>query len=275
LLSLDEGHISPLVSRDVLRQAIAFCWRTFVLKLFPKESSSLSLAFRHFFSEKLKTNNYMSAYLQEFLTPKQQIFCDEYLIDMNATRAALRAGYAKSVALNGQVMQMPKIKMYLESKMTDRAERCNYTADMVLRELGKIAFGNMRDYFDGEGNMKPMHLVDDDAKAALCSLSVTDAGSGSKKQSQGEVTKFRMYNKLAALDKIARHINFYKPDMKKEVVYRYLDKEQMEEEPWFENFKDELEERQESRCENQDFLETGEEDKIERQESRCENQDFL
>jgi phage terminase small subunit len=51
------------------------------------------------------------------LTPKQQRFCDEYLIDLNATKAALRAGYSGATALSGQLMLLPKIKHYLSDKI--------------------------------------------------------------------------------------------------------------------------------------------------------------
>ncbi|MEO6523269.1 MAG: terminase small subunit [Mucilaginibacter sp.] len=212
----------------------------------------------------------MSTYLQEFLTPKQQVFCDEYLTDMNATRAALVAGYARSVALNGQVMLMPKIQMYLKSRMEDRSAKAKFSADRVLEELGKIAFGNMADYFDSNGDMKAMHEIADDAKAALWSVSVGDAGSGST--ATGGMVKFRMYNKLAALDKIAKHIGMYKPEvMKREVVYQYMSEYEMNRNEWFEGFEDEemktLKETQESGCNNQ---EGGLE---QTQESGCKNQD--
>ena len=180
----------------------------------------------------------MNSTIQEFLTPKQQVFCDEYLQDMNATRAALVAGYARSVALNGQVMLMPKIQMYLKSRMEERSAKARFSADRVLEELGKIAFANMADYFDGNGDMKSMHEINDDAKAALWSVSVGDAGSGST--ATGGMVKFRMYNKLAALDKIAKHIGLYKPEvMKREVVYQYMSEYEMNRNEWFEGFEDE------------------------------------
>ena len=168
----------------------------------------------------------MDTIYREFLTPKQQLFCDEYLTDMNATRAALRAGYSSSTALSGQLMLMPKIKLYLQQCMNANAAKAQFTHDMVLRELGKIAFGNMGSYFTDDGAIKPLHEVSDDAKAALWSVSVSDAGSGA---GTGErVTKFRMYNKLAALDKIAKHIGFYNVEAAApQVIYSHVTQEQL------------------------------------------------
>ena len=174
----------------------------------------------------------MNPELTEFLTPKQLLFCTEYLTDMNATRAALRAGYSSSTALNGQLMNIPKIKCYLQQQTQQRMERVQFTHDQVLRELGKIAFGNMADYFAADGSIKPMNEVGNDAKAALWSVSVSDAGSGGSvigdNTDSKRLLKFRMYNKLSALDKIAKHIGFYKPEMKPaETAFAFLNPEQL------------------------------------------------
>jgi hypothetical protein len=164
----------------------------------------------------------MDPNLGVLLTPKQQAFCDEYLVDRNATAAALRAGYARSIALNGYLMTIPKIKQYLKNHSEAAAEKAQVSHDMILRELCKIAFGNMRDYFLPEGGLKPAHELTDDQAAALWSTSITDSGSGGGTQT---ITKIRMYNKLTALDKIAKHLNFYQPgEQRPEKEYVYLDK---------------------------------------------------
>ena len=65
------------------------------------------------------------------LTPKQQLFVIEYLVDLNATRAALRAGYsAKTAGKSGpENMTKPVIKAAIEAAMAERAKRVNVTAD--------------------------------------------------------------------------------------------------------------------------------------------------
>src|ERR1700712_4002975 len=162
----------------------------------------------------------MKTNLIDFLTPKQLAFCNEYLIDMNATRAALRAGYSASTALNGQLMNMPKIKLYLQEKTADAVQRADVSHARVLNELCKIAFGNMGNYFAADGSIKPTNELSDDDKAALWSVSVGDAGSGTTAVS---TTKFRMYNKLSALDKIAKHIGFYIPNLpENQTIYSYV-----------------------------------------------------
>jgi phage terminase small subunit len=166
----------------------------------------------------------------DFLTFKQRTFCNEYLVDMNATRAALRAGYSAATALNGALMRIPKIQLYLQRHATAATDRAQITQDMVLKELAKIAFGNMGNYFTDDGRMKPMDALNADEKAALLNVIISKDGS----------TQVKMNNKMQALDKIARHLNFYKPTEKPaETFYVYLDERDMTADDWFEDEQEE------------------------------------
>ena len=102
-----------------------------------------------------------------FLTPKQQKFCDEYLIDLNATRAALRAGYSSSTALSGALMRIPKIAAYLQQHRETASREAGINHQMVLAELGKIAFSNMANYYHKDGSLKGVHELTPDEAAAL------------------------------------------------------------------------------------------------------------
>src|ERR1700709_306389 len=108
------------------------------------------------------------------LTPKQQRFCDEYLRDLNATQAALRAGYSGSTALNGNLMAIPKIRYYLQQRTKHVVQKAQVDHAMLIKELCKIAFGNMRNYFRSDGSMKGMHELTDDEAAALWSITIGD-----------------------------------------------------------------------------------------------------
>jgi phage terminase small subunit len=136
------------------------------------------------------------------LTPKQALFCAEYFVDFNATKAALRAGYSPATALSGKLMTIPKIKMHLQQRGAKLHEDMEMNNQAVLDELKKIAFATMGDYLDADGKIKPMNLVSDDAKAALLNYSVTEG-------KYGPSVKIRLGNKLTALEKIARLLNFY------------------------------------------------------------------
>lgn len=82
------------------------------------------------------------------LTAKQQRFCDEYLIDLNATQAAIRAGYSEKTATEqgARLLTNVKVQKYIQKRKADRVERTEITQDMVLMELASIAFSNAADY---------------------------------------------------------------------------------------------------------------------------------
>ena len=84
------------------------------------------------------------------LTPKQERFVSEYLIDLNATQAAIRAGYSAKTAFSIGVenLSKPLIQDALQKAMKRRQERTEITADMVLKELKKIALDDAADYQD-------------------------------------------------------------------------------------------------------------------------------
>ena len=82
------------------------------------------------------------------LTPKQARFVQEYLIDLNAAQAAIRAGYSAKTArvIGHENLTKPDIAAAIEKAQAERAERAEVTADWVIDELRKIACANMADY---------------------------------------------------------------------------------------------------------------------------------
>jgi len=82
------------------------------------------------------------------LNEKQQRFVDEYLIDLNATQAAIRTGYsAKTADVQGsRLLGNVKVQVELKKAMQKREERTEITQDMVLKELFKVAFANGSDF---------------------------------------------------------------------------------------------------------------------------------
>ena len=136
------------------------------------------------------------------LTPKQARFCAEYFVDLNATQAALRAGYSRATAENGKLMASPNIRRALQQRSAELNAEHELARHRIFTELEKMAFASMGDYFDDSGKPKPLNLVGADAKAALGSYHLTETDKGSS-------VRIRLNNKLAALEKMARHIGFY------------------------------------------------------------------
>ena len=82
------------------------------------------------------------------LQDRQKKFADEYLIDLNVTQAAIRAGYTENYAHTNasKLLQNPLVAEYIQKRQQDRIERTEITQDMVLKELAIIAFANATDY---------------------------------------------------------------------------------------------------------------------------------
>ena len=92
------------------------------------------------------------------LNDKQRRFAEEYLIDLNATQAAIRAEYSEKTAYSqGQrLLKNDEVQALVQELMAARAKRTEITADNVLAELAKHAFLDPKSFFDDSGNLKNM-----------------------------------------------------------------------------------------------------------------------
>lgn len=82
------------------------------------------------------------------LTPKQKRFVDEYLIDLNATQAAIRAGYSKKTAkdIGGENLSKPAIATEIQKQLAKHQSKLEITQERILQELASIAFANGADF---------------------------------------------------------------------------------------------------------------------------------
>lgn len=150
------------------------------------------------------------------LTPKQQAFIREYLVDLNATAAAKRAGYSEKTAYRtgADNLKKPQIAAALEKALAERAKRLEVTADRVVEELAKVGFANLLDYFhltsDGEPYVDLSEITPDQA-AALAELQVEDYVEGRGDDArQVRRVKIKVADKLRALDQLAQHLGIAK-----------------------------------------------------------------
>ena len=139
------------------------------------------------------------------LTPRQQKFAVEYLVDFNATQAAIRAGYKPGGARNAwKLVRQPEIAKLLGKSLEERRKRAIVTADRVLREYARIAFADIRRFAKwGPETVKvrPVSAFTDDDAAAVAELS---AG-------KGRSTRIKLHDKQRALDAIVRHLGLFDP----------------------------------------------------------------
>jgi len=142
------------------------------------------------------------------LSNKQKLFCDEYLIDLNVTQAAIRSGYSNSYANKKAflLMEKPEIKKYMDKRMKDREKRTEITQDMVLEELRKIALAKPTDFFEVEdmGQYKRVNIIatkniPEDKVAAIASI----------KQGANGI-EVKLHDRLRALELIGKHLGMFK-----------------------------------------------------------------
>ena len=106
------------------------------------------------------------------LTPKQLRFVDEYLVDLNASGAARRAGYSVKTAdkIGYENLRKPEIASAVEAKRKELAGDLGITRERVLREMAKIAFSDLRDLYNEDGSLKHPHEWPEGAAGAVASM---------------------------------------------------------------------------------------------------------
>ena len=159
------------------------------------------------------TENVKSAE-DEGYTDKQRAFVDEYLVDLNATQAAIRAGYSRHTA-NEQASRLlanVKIQKLIAERKAARVERTEITQDRVLQELYRLCFVDVRKFFNADGTAKPITELDDDAAAALAGFEVNEIfGDDSV---IGNTKKFKLTEKKGALELLMRHMGMLNDKLK-------------------------------------------------------------
>lgn len=150
------------------------------------------------------------------MTRKQKRFAEEYLIDLNATQAAIRAGYSPETAgsIGNENLKKPEIKSAIDRAQAERSRRTGINQDRVLRELAKVAFLNPVDVIDmdeatvlGEANREDT--------ACIASVKVKTIPTDDGVITEREV---RTYDKLRALELLGRHLGMFADKVKLEGV---------------------------------------------------------
>lgn len=141
------------------------------------------------------------------LTEKQQRFVDEYLIDLNATQAAIRAGYSVKTANEQgcQLLAKLSIQQAISEAMAERSKRTGINQDRIVLELAKIAFVNANDLINPEdASIRPGATQDD--LACIQSVKVKQSFSDKGDSTEREI---RLNDKLKALELLGKHLGMW------------------------------------------------------------------
>ena len=143
------------------------------------------------------------------MTKKQKRFCEEYLIDLNATQAAIRAGYSPETAysIGQENLKEPELHTRISRAMAERSKRTGINADRVLTELAKIAFVNAADVIDASDATLREDAAPEDL-AAIQSVKVKTFGE------DGLEREIKMADKLKALELLGKHLGMFEDRLK-------------------------------------------------------------
>jgi len=141
------------------------------------------------------------------LTAKQQKFADEYLIDLNATQAAIRAGYStKSAEQQGStLLRNPKVSAHIDERMAVLSRRTGVNQERIMRELSRIAFLNAIDVVDvDDATIKPGASREDTAVIASVKVKTIPGEFG-----DGEEREIKFADKLKALELLGKRFGMF------------------------------------------------------------------
>lgn len=150
------------------------------------------------------------------LTPKRERFVREYLVDLNATQAAIRAGYSPKTAeqQGPRLLGNVEVGRAVEEALKRRAERLEVSADNVLRELLRVATCDVGQAFDAEGRMLPLKDMPEDVRRAISSVEVDEIGlpggdSEGGKTLLGYTKRVRFWDKPKSLELLGKHLKLF------------------------------------------------------------------
>jgi phage terminase small subunit len=148
------------------------------------------------------------------LTPKEQIFVREYLVDGNGTRAAVRAGYSPKTAhvAGSKLLKKAKVAQELAKLREKLCAKLDISAEKVLQGIAQLAFYDPRKFFKPDGALKAVTDLDDQTVMALCGIDVERLykhfGKGQAEE-VGTISKIKLADRGLNLERLGRHLKLF------------------------------------------------------------------
>ena len=149
------------------------------------------------------------------MTEAVKRFADRYFETLKGKESAIYAGYSEHTAAvqASQMLASEEVENYLQTLRDAASEKTGITAARVLQEIGRLAFADIRNYYRGDNQLIPVTDLDDDAAAALASIKTFEEFTPDG-DPIGTSKEIKLYDKLAGLEKLARHLGLYEKDNK-------------------------------------------------------------
>ncbi len=147
------------------------------------------------------------------LSPKQERFIEEYLLDLNAKQAAIRAGYAPGSAevQGSRLLRIDKVRHIIDERKSARAEKFSISAERVLGELKLLATCDIGGAFNTDGSLKPLHEIPEEVRRAISGVEVDELyeGHGKEREQVGYTRKVKFWSKPDCLIALGKHLKLF------------------------------------------------------------------
>lgn len=164
------------------------------------------------------------------MTNAQKRFCDEYLIDLNATKA-YKAAYPNckkdetASQAGSRLLRNVKVQEYIAAKQQEMQERNKITQDTIIQELAKIALFNIKDIYNENGTLKKVTELNDDTAKAISGVKILQKAGAMKISLNGrneeipiehipeQTVEFKTNDKTKALELLGKHLGMFKENI--------------------------------------------------------------
>lgn len=148
------------------------------------------------------------------LTPKQARFVEEYLVDLNATQAAIRAGYSEQTSgkIGFENLSKPEIAEAIAEARAKLSQRTEITQDMIMAEFARIGFGDIRQLFTENGALRSIGDLTADQAASIAAVEVVTRTIPGRDGEPAEVEythKIKAWDKVGALTQMGRRLGMF------------------------------------------------------------------
>lgn len=143
------------------------------------------------------------------LTPKQARFVQEYLLDLNQTQAAIRAGYSEKTAAEqaSRLLTNVKVAEAIQAAMKARSERTQIDADWVLKRLARDATADLADLYTEHGTLKPVHEWPIAWRTGLVAgIETVQERDGEDAEGNATVRKVKLLDRTKLVELIGKHV---------------------------------------------------------------------
>lgn len=151
------------------------------------------------------------------LTPKQERFVEEYVVDRNGTAAAIRAGFSKRTAgpAASRLLKNVNVAAAIKRARAKLSKKTEVTQERIVNNLSHISESDLLNYFDENGCFRPLDEIPEEARRAIASIEVFEEyqGKGKDREFIGYIKKIKLWDKPKALENLGRHLGMFKDNI--------------------------------------------------------------